>query len=154
MLGEDLLRDAPRTQNIPKEQLLVTVDNEVLLLLEDELAAMDRSLADCDLPTPDRAMRIQVIPQVIKDELFDCELQKEISKIKSCSLNVHQQATFATGMQAVYDESYTQRLFFLNAPDSYGKTFLIEVLLATVRSIGKIGLAVASSGIAAELLEG
>ena len=38
--------------------------------------------------------------------------------------------------------------------ESYGKTFLIEALLATVRGLGKIALAVASSGIAAELLEG
>ena len=34
------------------------------------------------------------------------------------------------------------------------KTFLIEVLHATVRSMGKIVLAVASSGTAAELFEG
>ena len=56
LIGEDLLRDALRTQNIPTEQLMVPVDNEVLLLLEDELTAMDRSSADFDLPTPDRAM--------------------------------------------------------------------------------------------------
>ena len=40
------------------------------------MAAMGRSLADFDMPTPDRAMRIQVMPQVIQDELFDCDLQK------------------------------------------------------------------------------
>ena len=34
------------------------------------------------------------------------------------------------------------------------KTFLIEVLLSTVRGMGKIALAVASYGIAAELIEG
>ena len=117
LMGEDLLRDALRTQNIQKEQLMVTVDNEVLLPLEAELAAMDRSLADFDLPTPHRTMGIQVIPQVIQDELLDCDLQKEISEIMSGSLNVDQQAAFATVMQAVLDESYTQRLFFLNAPD-------------------------------------
>ena len=44
--------------------------------------------------------------------------------------------------------------FFLNAPGGYGKTFLIEALLSTVRGMGKIALAVASSGIVAELLEG
>ena len=38
--------------------------------------------------------------------------------------------------------------------EEYGKTFLIEALLSTVRGLGKIALAVASSGIAAELLEG
>ena len=90
---------------------------------------------------------------MIQDELFDCDLQKEISEIKSGSLNVDQQAACATVMQAVHDESYTQGLLFLNAPGSYGKTFLIEVLLATVRCMVKIVLDVASSGIADELLK-
>ena len=45
-------------------------------------------------------------------------------------------------------------MFFLNAPGRYGKTFLIETLLSTLRGHGKIALAVASSVIAAELLEG
>ena len=45
-------------------------------------------------------------------------------------------------------------MFFLSAPGGYGKTFPIEALLSTVRGMGKIVLAVASSGIAAELLEG
>ena len=57
-------------------------------------------------------------------------------------------------MKAVQDENYPQRTFFLNAPGGYGKTFLIEALLSIVRGMGKIALAVASSGIAAELLEG
>lgn len=34
------------------------------------------------------------------------------------------------------------------------KTFLIETLLSSVRGMGKIGLAVTSSGIATELMEG
>ena len=42
----------------------------------------------------------------------------------------------------------------LNAPGGYGKTFLIEALLSTVRGLGQIALAVSSLGIASELLEG
>ena len=57
-------------------------------------------------------------------------------------------------MKAVSDDNHTERLFFINAPGGYGKMFLIEALLATVRGLGKVALAVASSGIAAELLEG
>ena len=45
-------------------------------------------------------------------------------------------------------------MFFVNAPGGYGKTFLIEALLSTVRNKGKIALVVASSSIVAELLEG
>ena len=56
-------------------------------------------------------------------------------------------------MAAVNDDTHVNSLFFLNAPGGYGKT-LIEALLCSVRGLGKIALAVASSGIAAELLEG
>ena len=57
-------------------------------------------------------------------------------------------------MNAIHDDTQLQRLFFINAPGAYGKTILIETLLCTVRGLGKIALAVASSGITAELLEG
>ena len=47
-----------------------------------------------------------------------------------------------------------RQIFFINASGGYGKTFLLETILLSVQSLGKIALAVASSGIAAELLEG
>ena len=45
-------------------------------------------------------------------------------------------------------------LFFIDAPCGTGKTFLIDLLLANVRQRQHIALAVASSGIAATLLDG
>ena len=42
--------------------------------------------------------------------------------------------------------------FFVDAPGGTGKTFVINLLLATVRQDKSIALAVASSGIAATLL--
>ena len=45
-------------------------------------------------------------------------------------------------------------ILFLDAPGSTGKTFLINHILAKLRSEGKIALATASSGIAATLLTG
>ena len=45
-------------------------------------------------------------------------------------------------------------LFFLDAPVGTGKTFLMSLILATVRARSNIAVAVASSGIAATLLEG
>ncbi|XP_050065740.1 uncharacterized protein LOC126554747 [Aphis gossypii] len=44
--------------------------------------------------------------------------------------------------------------FFLNAPGGTGKTFVISLILAEIRSNNGIALAVASSGIAATLLDG
>ncbi|XP_067939120.1 ATP-dependent DNA helicase pif1-like [Watersipora subatra] len=46
------------------------------------------------------------------------------------------------------------RFFFLDAPGGTGKTFLLNLLLAKIRSNRQVVLAVAYSGIAATLLEG
>ncbi|XP_060880216.1 ATP-dependent DNA helicase pif1-like [Metopolophium dirhodum] len=48
----------------------------------------------------------------------------------------------------------TGGIYFLDAPGGTGKTFVISLILATIRSRSQIVLAVASSGIAATLLEG
>ena len=45
-------------------------------------------------------------------------------------------------------------ILFLDAPGRTGKTFSINLILAKLRSEGKIALATASSGIAATLLTG
>ena len=45
-------------------------------------------------------------------------------------------------------------MLFLGAPRRTGKTFLINLILAKLRSEGKIALATASSGITATLLTG
>ena len=47
-----------------------------------------------------------------------------------------------------------QTLFFLDGPGGTGKTFLLNILLSYVRNQGKVALAVASTGLAATLLEG
>ena len=44
--------------------------------------------------------------------------------------------------------------FFLDAPDGTGKTFLMSLILAEIRSNNGIALADASSGTAATLLDG
>lgn len=46
------------------------------------------------------------------------------------------------------------KAFFIDGPGGTGKTFVYSTLLADVRSDGGIALAVASSGIAALLMEG
>ena len=48
----------------------------------------------------------------------------------------------------------TQIHLFLDRPGGTGKTFVYNTILAKIRSIGNVALAVTSSGIAAELLDG
>lgn len=57
-------------------------------------------------------------------------------------------------MKLFFSPTPKATLFFLDGPGGTGKTFVYNTILAKIRSIGNIALAVASSGIAAELLEG
>jgi len=67
-------------------------------------------------------------------------------------LNEQQKQVYETLMQAV--DNNTGGLFFLDAPGGTGKTFVISLILATIRSTCVIALALASSGIAETLLDG
>ena len=53
-----------------------------------------------------------------------------------------------------FNDKENQSVFFVDGPGGYGKTFLFNIILAYVRSQKKIAIAVASSGIAALLLNG
>ena len=53
---------------------------------------------------------------------------------------------------AVETDVTKSKLFFLDAPAGYGKTFVENAIINKVRGLGKIVLAVASSGIASLLL--
>ena len=84
---------------------------------------------------------------MIAEETFHIETQKEINNSKCKQLNMDQQGAFCAIMKAVNDENHPQQMFLLNAPGGYGKTFLIETLLSTVRGLCKIALTVPSSGL-------
>ncbi|GBP97984.1 hypothetical protein EVAR_69294_1 [Eumeta japonica] len=66
-------------------------------------------------------------------------------------LNPQQREVYGTLMKAVDDEN--GGLFFLDAPGGTGKKFLMSLILATIRTRSDILVAIASSGIAATLLE-
>jgi hypothetical protein len=64
-------------------------------------------------------------------------------------LNPEQRAVYDNVMAAV-----NHRAFFVNGLGGTGKTFLYSYLLSTVRAQGQVAITVASSGIAALLLDG
>lgn len=67
-------------------------------------------------------------------------------------LNPQQKDVYDTLIKAIDDGNGD--LYFLDAPGGTGKTFLMSIVVATVRARSNIAVAVASSGIAATLLEG
>ena len=57
-------------------------------------------------------------------------------------------------MESIDNPISVNKAFFVDDPGGTGKTFLYNTLLAKIRSRSEIALAMASSGIAALLLEG
>ena len=69
-------------------------------------------------------------------------------------LNADQLSIYNIIIAAVNDTNSHSNAFFIDGPGGTGKTFLYNTLLSMVRSQGNIALAMASSGIAALLLQG
>ncbi len=69
-------------------------------------------------------------------------------------LNQQQRSIYDNVIDAVHDPRPVDKTFFIDGLGRAGKTFLYGCLLSKVRSTGDIALSVASSGIAALLLEG
>jgi len=83
---------------------------------------------------------------------FDIPLLREVVLRDSARLNPDQRLAYDALCEAV--NARQGGLFFLDGFGGTGKTFVINLTLAKVRSQGQIALAVASSGIAATLLDG
>ncbi|GFH30705.1 ATP-dependent DNA helicase, partial [Haematococcus lacustris] len=57
-------------------------------------------------------------------------------------------------LQPLQGGQHRRNVFFVYSPGGCGKTFMFKLLLASIRSQGKIALAIASSGIASLLMDG
>lgn len=85
----------------------------------------------------------------------DPEVQESIVDSNLTLMNSDQRSIFDTIMSCQETKPLDSHgVFFIYGPGGTGKTFLYNTILAKTRSQGRIGLAVASSGIAATLLSG
>ena len=89
--------------------------------------------------------------------LSDYPMEKRDASVPA--LNQQQRAAYDGIMAAVASGrgegiGEGQSLFFLDGLGGAGKTFTYNAILSSVRAEGKVAIAVASSGIAALLLEG
>ena len=127
--------------------------NLALSDLQDKVLSMGgRELSEYGLPQP----------QAVDNDRFARVYHREIDYNQGeqqayvdCNLPL-----LTTDQREVYDcfcsmiDSDEGGMLFLDAPGGTGKTFLINLILAKLRSEGKIALATASSSIAATLLTG
>ncbi|XP_076031047.1 uncharacterized protein LOC143019248 [Oratosquilla oratoria] len=90
-----------------------------------------------------------------REKAYNKEKLTEEVKEKSLLLNSNQRLCYDTVLFRIENaQKYRHNGIFLDAPGGTGKCFVLNILLDTVRSQGKIALAVASSGIASTVLYG
>ncbi|XP_050063152.1 ATP-dependent DNA helicase pif1-like [Aphis gossypii] len=137
----------------PNIQISEEIYNEALISIEDMCLIMsNKLLIQLGLTAPNRPMHDAFNQELHRERLYDLNDLKELIQTNLPLLNEQQKYVFETLMKVTNDE--TGGIYFLDAPGGTGKTFLISLILATIRSQNKIALALASSGIAATLLEG
>ena len=127
---------------------------KTLIAIEKYLLPYEKSLSDYSIPSPDYSL----VENAKKNDLITQESNYNSDELeellaKESLLNVDQNNIYNTIINALDNET-EQKLFFVDGPGGYGKTFLFNMILAKVSSEYGIAIAVASSGIAALLLNG
>ncbi|CAK1594996.1 unnamed protein product [Parnassius mnemosyne] len=154
---EDYVRDFQRLYPDADINLhLENFTNRALLALQDILFYIGgNTLPYYGLPPPQASDGIvdNLNREYIEHTNFDpVELQHMINQNEP-RLNNEQNQVYRLLIDSV-NNANAGGVYFLDAPGGTGKTFLINLLLAKIRSEKKIAVAVASSGIAATLLPG
>jgi hypothetical protein len=163
-MTEDLLQRERVAMRNPHLPLSPPVIDEALHQVQDHLARHGKSLADFPsmrVPPP-RAVLPGALPPLVQEHLrYDREALAGRVQQQLPMLNADQRVLYDTfmaaadgGLSGMEQAGRRSNLFFVDAPGGCGKTFTFNLLLASLRSTGCIALAVASSGIAALLLEG
>lgn len=152
-MAEDyLIRMRHQTRNA---DLVISLEmyNEALIAIEDMcLTIANKALGQLGLSSPNRPMHDLFDQEWQREQRYDPNELRTFVNLNVPKLNDHQKHVYDTIMQAVQNE--VGGLYFLDAPGGTGKTFVISLILAAIRSERKIALALASSGIAATLLDG
>ena len=150
----DILHKYRTTNKNPNIQYSEHIFNEALILIEDRVLFLGGSnLKDYGLPQPNRNNREETLPQVLLREINYDTTELAIFVNKNVpNLTPDQKLAYFEITNALKEKK--GGLFFIDAPGGTGKTFLLSLLLAHECKKSHIALVVASSGIAATLLEG
>ncbi|XP_073035205.1 uncharacterized protein [Primulina eburnea] len=135
-------------REIPSSNLII---NKLLLEIRRLLHQYKKKLDDFDLPSISVDFLEETpLPKIIEDELSYQISDDDLLSIER--LNAQQRIAFDTIIESIMHSQ--SKLFFIDGPGGTGKTFLYRSMLAHLRKMGKIIIAVATSGIAATLLQG
>ena len=127
--------------------------SRALVALEDRCLSMTgKRLDQLGLDAVEREEGDILDVEYLRERNYNTEeLQAHVQE-KKPSLNEDQKKAFDFILEQV--ESRQGGIVFLDAPGGTGKTYLTNLILAEIRSRGELALAIASSGIAATLMDG
>src|SRR6266542_1566298 len=133
------------------------IRTKTLANIEKYLLPYGKTLADFNIIRSDYSLiedenEFQQQTLIREETNYDQDEMKTLLTKKNL-LNDGQKEIYNTVINAVNNKS-NQKIFFVDGPGGYGKTFLFNIMLAEVRLQNQIAIAVASSGIAALLLNG
>ncbi|XP_003741051.1 uncharacterized protein LOC100901484 [Galendromus occidentalis] len=152
-MADDILNRVRRLRQDPELAFVPEIYNEALVSIEDLcLAIANKSLVQLGMHAPDRSALDTQDRDLVRGSDLDVGALAEFVETNVPLLLPEQLTAYKTIMSAIANR--TGGLFFLDAPGGTGKTFLISLILATIRSRKHIASAIASSGIAAALLDG
>ena len=154
-MAEDVLHQARQAN--PARNLDAGILDTVLRHISVHLQQLNciRPLSEFDLPTPVAEPVVAAVAEEIGR--YDQEAQRVMQAERVLKLNPQQNEIYNTIIEAVNQEPAKNAegsVFFVDGLGGTGKTFLYSSLLSAVRARGEVAVAVASSGIAALLLEG
>ena len=152
-LTEDILHKLRR--RYPTQEIGYSDDiyNKGLILIEDKLLQLGgNDLQSIGMPQPRRGDNRRIPNEVLTETTYDLEYLENYIEQQEPRLTREQKNVYNAVLDSL--NSSNNNIFFLCAAGGTGKTFLLNLILAKVRSLEHIALAVAPSGIAATLLEG
>ncbi|XP_073120390.1 uncharacterized protein [Henckelia pumila] len=127
------------------------ITNKLLLELRRLLYQHKMKISDFDLPHISvEFLDESPLLRIIEDELAIQISDEDLRSVEH--LNSQQRVAFDSIVQSIMCNHH--KLFFIDGPGGTGKTFLYRSILAYLRKKEKILIAVATSGIAANLLPG
>ncbi|WVZ67157.1 hypothetical protein U9M48_016277, partial [Paspalum notatum var. saurae] len=128
-----------------------TVQNMVLIDIRNMLQSMGEDIKSYPLPEIDEEHDSShgVDREIYEESIIEVDPDHETL---AASLNAEQRSAYDEILAAV--DSGEGGVFFVDGSGGTGKTFLYKALLATVRGVGKIVVATATSGVAASIMPG
>ncbi|XP_078521590.1 uncharacterized protein LOC144790763 [Lissotriton helveticus] len=149
-LCEDILHNRRQETNDESIPMSNDIFNQGLIIIDDSVYVLsEKTLKDFKLPQTKRTIHT---PYNHTD--FENSTENLLQYVAQHLPNLVPDQTIVYNTIVESVETKDGKIFFLDARVGTGKTYLINLILAKIRSLGLLALAVASSGIAATLLTG